>query len=226
MPLIVATVSSNVAVEEDDEPTSPTVRTHHHRAPRQAIQAAHHDDDDDEHIPDLSKPQADVDHSGHTRGHVSIFDPIIGDHKGDANHFLLMLHLAVDSSHNRTASLQASARPGSIDLGRLSCCPPAPFAIMDATHLRQQSLPPDDVAVVESACLDFDDRTHARCCPDFDDRTHARCCPDRHRTSHLHQPLPPPARSMPVMPAITARCRCRQHAGMSAWACHVHSKPR
>ncbi|KAL5994195.1 hypothetical protein ACLOJK_035067 [Asimina triloba] len=43
-----------------------TARTHHGRAPRKAIQAIHHDGND-EHILDPSRPQADVDHSGHTR---------------------------------------------------------------------------------------------------------------------------------------------------------------
>ncbi|KAL5997384.1 hypothetical protein ACLOJK_008314 [Asimina triloba] len=40
--------------------------THHARAVVAPIRAIHHDGDD-EHIPDPSRPQADVDHSGHTR---------------------------------------------------------------------------------------------------------------------------------------------------------------
>ncbi|KAL5975340.1 hypothetical protein ACLOJK_019662, partial [Asimina triloba] len=42
------------------------VRTHHGRAIVAPIQAIHYDGDD-EHIPDPSRPQADVDHRGHTR---------------------------------------------------------------------------------------------------------------------------------------------------------------
>ncbi|KAL5997286.1 hypothetical protein ACLOJK_008216 [Asimina triloba] len=41
-------------------------RTHYVQASRWTIQAIHHDGDD-EHIPDPSRPQADVDHRGHTR---------------------------------------------------------------------------------------------------------------------------------------------------------------
>ncbi|KAL5985394.1 hypothetical protein ACLOJK_027378 [Asimina triloba] len=51
-------------VHEEGEPVGR--QTHHARAVVALIRAIHHDGDD-EHIPDPSRPQADVDHSGHTR---------------------------------------------------------------------------------------------------------------------------------------------------------------
>ncbi|KAL6012844.1 hypothetical protein ACLOJK_003333 [Asimina triloba] len=52
--------------EEDILAVATAADTHHHRAIFAPIQAIHNDGDD-EHIPDPSRPQADVDHRGHTR---------------------------------------------------------------------------------------------------------------------------------------------------------------
>ncbi|KAL6000029.1 hypothetical protein ACLOJK_034706, partial [Asimina triloba] len=63
----------NVTVEES---RCRCCRTHHGRAILAPIQAVHHDDDD-EHIPDPLRPQADIDHSGHTRPHLTVVLPKI-----------------------------------------------------------------------------------------------------------------------------------------------------
>ncbi|KAL6013474.1 hypothetical protein ACLOJK_003972 [Asimina triloba] len=52
--------------EEEDDAIVVLIDTHHRRASRRAIRAIQHEEDD-EHILDPSRPQADVDHRGHTR---------------------------------------------------------------------------------------------------------------------------------------------------------------
>ncbi|KAL5980934.1 hypothetical protein ACLOJK_028854 [Asimina triloba] len=52
--------------EEEDDAVVVLIYTHHWRASLRTIRIIHHDEDD-AHIPDLLRPQADVDHRGHTR---------------------------------------------------------------------------------------------------------------------------------------------------------------
>ncbi|KAL5978856.1 hypothetical protein ACLOJK_018751, partial [Asimina triloba] len=97
-----------------------TARTHHRQASRRAIRAAHHVADV-ELIPDPSRPQADVDHSGHTRRPSNL-------PKACCCHS------------------PSSMRPGSVDPGHSSCRPPSP-STPTAIRYRPNSLsPPPDAA--------------------------------------------------------------------------------
>ncbi|KAL6002186.1 hypothetical protein ACLOJK_037634 [Asimina triloba] len=76
-------------------------RTHHGRATIAPIRAIHHDGND-EHIPDLLRPQADIDHSGHTRRvflarHQQIQlhpAPIVAHFKSEPYHRLIWIFMA------------------------------------------------------------------------------------------------------------------------------------
>ncbi|KAL5987995.1 hypothetical protein ACLOJK_035758, partial [Asimina triloba] len=58
-------LAADVAEEAKASPST-TVQTHRRQALHRTIRAIHHNGND-EHIPDPSRPQADVDHSGHTK---------------------------------------------------------------------------------------------------------------------------------------------------------------
>ncbi|KAL6001861.1 hypothetical protein ACLOJK_040425 [Asimina triloba] len=93
----------------------PPSKTHRRQALHQAIRVIHHDGDN-EHIPDPSRSQADVDHSGHTR---RVFL---------ARHQQLQLNPAPIPSNLpklAVAIFSSSIRPGSVDPGRSSCWPPS-----------------------------------------------------------------------------------------------------
>ncbi|KAL6004925.1 hypothetical protein ACLOJK_005483 [Asimina triloba] len=85
-------LAADVAKEAKASPST-TARTHHGRAPRRAIQAIHHDGNG-ELIPDPSRPQADVDHSGHTR-RVFLAHPRMDQRQDNTDRFLLRPHLAL-----------------------------------------------------------------------------------------------------------------------------------
>ncbi|KAL5985307.1 hypothetical protein ACLOJK_027288 [Asimina triloba] len=106
-----------------------TAQTHHGRAPRQTIQAIHHDGNN-EHIPNPSRLQADVDHSGHTRKifltpphqqiraihHVHKIEPVLklsGSHPTNVGDYLPML----PHSH-LVQTLPAQTRPSAASIDR------------------------------------------------------------------------------------------------------------
>ncbi|KAL5988866.1 hypothetical protein ACLOJK_026968 [Asimina triloba] len=186
-------LAADVAEEAKASPST-TARTHHGRAIITPIQAIHHDGDD-EHILDPSRPQADVDHRGHTRRVIL------------ARHQQLQLHPAPisPSGHpffqNPHSSFPrprpSSARPGLDDPGRSSCHTADPRSTTQPaqpTCCRTSITPPPVVTTPTSICQHAYEL--ARC---HDHRlARANCrrrCP-RTATVSARCPHPPPS-SMP-----------------------------
>ncbi|KAL6001174.1 hypothetical protein ACLOJK_006906 [Asimina triloba] len=132
------------AVERRHQRKLHTTRTHHGQASRWAIQAVHHDGDD-EHIPDPSRPQADVDHSGHTRGvflarHQQIqlyLAPIVAHFKSKPYHRLIWIFMA----HSTDLDPRMDQRQGNTDLFLLRPIRPSIFAAARCLQPRLHRLP-------------------------------------------------------------------------------------
>ncbi|KAL6009478.1 hypothetical protein ACLOJK_022707 [Asimina triloba] len=209
---------------------SSTVGTHHCPATIDAIRAIHHDGDD-EHIPNPSRPQADVDHSGHTRqifltrhqqihlhpapivthfkselyhhsiwifrGHGSRFDPIVGDHKYDAKHFLLKPHLTVKFKRMHLSSFFRHQQAPHQQI----CTVHHVHKIKSVSKLSGPH-PTDDGDRL--ACIAHDACPTLSCERRLDKRYHARCC----SSSMTPPPLPDYAATHA---ATTASSSCRHH---------------
>ncbi|KAL5999238.1 hypothetical protein ACLOJK_040688, partial [Asimina triloba] len=119
-------------------------KTHHCRAVAAPIRAIHHDGDD-EHIPDPSKPQDDVDHSGHTRRvflarHQQIqlyLAPIVAHFKSTPYHRLIWIFMA----HSTDLDPRMDQRQGNTDRFLLRPIRPSIFAAARCLQPRLHRLP-------------------------------------------------------------------------------------
>ncbi|KAL5984393.1 hypothetical protein ACLOJK_018497 [Asimina triloba] len=197
---------------EEGEPAA--VRTHHYWAVVTPIQVIHHDGNN-EHIPNSSRPQPDVDHSGHTRQiflarHQQMHlhpAPINGSSQQWHQTFSSRAQLTIHFSSNASIFVSVTKEP--------SICRSRPFIMWTplsqwlATH--RPTLPPPRLLVHASVHSLDDAFAHShRTCVRLPITASTRC--DASTT--------PPPRS-PVANYSPFRT-----SAMSAWACRAHSDPR